>query len=101
MPGTAASVAVALLLALPTLSGCGVFEALGVDPLGPQPLAGAAQSAVHGRGNVRVRLEPDGTAIVAGWVEDAISERSVLREVANYPGVTAVIDQLAVEDWYR
>lgn len=75
------------------LGGCA-----GVDPFGPQPLAGAAQSAVHGRGNVTVRLEPDGTAVVRGWVEDVISERSVLNEVAAYPGVTGVVDYLRVDN---
>lgn len=84
----------ALTVALGT--GCA-----GVDPFGPQPLAGAAQSAVMGRGQVDVRLDPDGTALVSGWVEDRISERSVLREVAARAEVRRVVDLIRVEDWYR
>ena len=100
--GVPALAAATLLAASLGLSGgCTVFETLGVDPLGPQPLAGAAQSAVRGQGNVRVHLESDGTAIVEGWVDDMISEQAVLREVARYPGVTGVVDNLLVEDWYR
>ena len=99
MPAVAAMALLAVPLALS--GGCTVFEALGVDPLGPQSLAGAAQSAMRGQGNVRVHLEPDGTAVVVGWVDHAISEQAVLREVARYPGVTGVVDRLMVEDWYR
>ncbi len=73
------------------LGSCAHFE-----PLGPQPLAGAAQSAVHGRGNVTVFLEADGTAVIRGWVEDVISEQSVIRTVAGYPGVSGVVHQLSL-----
>ena len=89
--------AMLLVAALAPAGGCAVFEAAGIDPRGPQPLAGAARSAMHGRGNVQVTLEPDGTALVTGWVEDALSEQAVLDEVASYPGVTGVIDHLTVE----
>ena len=92
---SAAAPSLALSIAM-LLGGCA-----GIDPLGPQPLGAAAQSAVHGRGNVTVRLEPDGTAVVRGWVEDTISERSVLNEVAAYPGVTGVVDYLRVDNLLR
>ena len=94
--GRAAGAALAAAVLAAPLGGCAGF-----DPFGPQPLAGAAQSAVVGRGNVMVNLAADGTATVSGWVEDRISESSVLSEVASYPGVTGVIDLVQVEDFYR
>lgn len=72
-------------------AGCASF-----DPWGPQPLQGAVDSAVSGRGNVNVTLESDGTAIVRGWVQDRMSEQSVLRTVANRSEVTAVVDRIRV-----
>ena len=87
-----ASVAAALVAAL--LAGCA-----GVDPFGPQPLGGAAQSAVQGRGNVNVRLDEDGVAWVSGWVEDGMSERAVLRAVERRPEVLGVVSLLRVERW--
>ena len=94
-PARRAAPAPSLLAAL-LLAGCASF-----DPLGPQSLQGAAQSAVVGRGNVFVRLAPDGTARVDGWVEDGISARSVLRTVAARPEVERVVDRLGTPHRFR
>ena len=85
-------------LLVPLAAGC---AGSGFDPFGPQPLAGAAQSAVKGRGNVFVTLDEDGVATVSGWVADLLSERAVLATVAARPEVRAVVDRLRVADWDR
>lgn len=92
LPSALASVALAV--------GCAA-DAPPFDPFGPQPLAGAAQSAVKGRGNVFVTLDEAGIATVEGWVDDLLSEQAVLRTVARYPGVNGVIDRLGVEQRRR
>lgn len=86
---------IALLCALFT-SACA-----GVDPFGPQPLAGAVRSAVIGHGNVWVNLEDDGTAVLQGWVGDQLSLMAVERTVLNYPGVTLLQSYLIVDDFRR
>ena len=83
-----------LILAVVLLAtGCAGF-----DPFGPQPLAGAVQSALSGRGNINVQQKSDGSVILHGWVEDSLNERAVERVVRAYPGVTGVVSYIFVRD---
>ena len=86
-----APVALALLLVV-ALGGCA-----GIDPFGPQPIWGAAQSAVKGRGNVFVSVDDTGVATVRGWVDSPLSKRAVIDTVAARPEVTGLVDWLRVE----
>ena len=92
----AAALGASVALCAATIGGCAGF-----DPLGPQPLAGAAQSAVSGRGNVWVHLSPEGVAIVSGWVEERLDRQAVLRTVASRSEVVGIVDRLRVDDRFR
>lgn len=93
-PGRRTTATALILLAIAALSGC-------ASALGPQTnLMAIAQSAVPGRGNVFATLEPDGTAIVSGWVENRMGRTAVLRAVGAQPQVVRVVDRLNPFDYY-
>jgi len=60
---------------------------------GKQSVQAAAKSAIGGRGSVQVDVM-DGVAVIYGWVDDAISEKAVLRAVSNADGILRVENNL-------
>ena len=80
--GIAGSAALVLALA-----GCA-----GVELGGPVPLAMAAQSALPERGQVTLRMEPGGVAVLSGWTESEIGEMAAVREIGARPEVAEVVN---------